>query len=255
MTSSGTYLWQPPASDIVMDAFQRIQIRGPELTTNGSAYMAEATRSLNTELSTWATRGVNLWAVQEGITISLVAPTGEIGQAVYTLPSNIAYILNVRYNIPQTGGGTIDRLMLPIGRDDYAAYPNKLTAGTPTVYWFQRLIPPQITIWQPDATGSPNTLTYDALRIVQDASIANGQTVDMPTRFMDALMAKLAWRLARKFWSDLVAMKKMSEEAALKMISDLKEEAEEAWQLAALDDQETADLQFAPDVSDYFRMM
>ena len=142
--------------------------------------------------------------------------------------------------------------MLPIGRDDYAAYPNKLQPGIPTVYWFQRLIPSQLTIWQPDQYGPPYTITYDALRQSQDMVLGAGQTPDAPPRFLDALSARLAWRLSRKFWSDLVRAGKMTETAAITMVKDLKMEAEEAWQLAALDDQEMAPLILSPDLSDYY---
>ena len=249
MTTSGTYAWSASNSDVVIEALNRAQIRASEITRN---HMAEATRSLNLSLQVMGTRGVNLWKVNEGIVINLVAPVGQVGTATYALPANLLQILNVRYNIPVTGGGTTDRIMLPIGRDDYAAYPNKAQAGTPTVYWFQRLIPPQITIWQPDQYGPPNTLTYDALIQAQDAYPTSGQTPDVPNRFLDWLSADMARRLFEKFWTDLVAGKKMTEQGALTWLDKLGTRAEEAWQLAALDDQETAPMILAPDLADYF---
>ena len=252
MTTSNSYNWTLSNADCVLEAFSRCQIRGPEITRS---HMSEATRSLNLVLqSEFATRGVNLWQVEEGVVIDLVAPVGQVGTATYVLPSYVLQVLNVRYNMPQENapGATIDRIMLPIGRDDYAAYPNKLQAGTPTVYWFQRLIPPQLTIWQPDQYGPPNTITYDALRQSQDAYPTLGQTPDAPQRFYEPLVASLAHRLGRKFWSDLVRAKKMTEQAALKMVDDLKAEALQAWQGAALDDQEMAPLVMTPDLSGYF---
>jgi hypothetical protein len=248
--SSGTYTWAPSGSDIVLEALQRCQIRGAEITRE---HIIEASRSVNLELQVWGTRGITLYQVVEGFVIPLVAPTGQIGQTTYVMPSNCLQVLNVRYNQPMTGGGTTDRILLPIGRDDYAAYPNKQQIGIPTVFWAQRVIPYQITIWQPDQFGPPYTLTCDYLRQSQDMVLGAGQTPDAPPRFLDALSARLAWRLARKFWSDLVRASKMTETAALEMVKDLKAEAEEAWQIAALDDQETAPLQIGVDLSDYFR--
>ena len=250
MATSGTYNWSLAGSDCVVEALSRCQIRGPEITRT---HMTEAMRSLNLLLQTeFLVRGVNLWQVEAGLTIPLAAPTGQIGQIVYPLPANLFQILNVRYSVPQTGGGTIDRIMLPIGRDDYAAYPSKSIAGTPTVYWMERLIPPQLTIWSPDQVGTPNFLTYDMMRISQDASPTMGQTPDVRTSMLDALCGRLAYRLFRKFWTDIVKAGKMGEQAALATMASLKEEAEEAWQIAALDDQEMAPLNVAPDLSQYY---
>lgn len=250
MSSSGTYNFSLGNADCLIEALSRCQIRGPEITTT---HMTEGVRSLNLILQTeFLVRGVNLWEVEAGLTIPLVAPVGTLGQTVYPLPANLFQILNVRYSMPQQNGGVIDRLMLPIGRDDYAAYPSKTIAGTPTVYWFERLIPPQLTIWSPDQVGPPNFLSYDMMRVSQDAAAGMGQTPDVRNSFLDALCASLAHRLCRKFWSDLVRTKKMSEQGALKMMGDLKGEAEQAWELAALDDQEMAPLNLQPDLTQYY---
>jgi len=153
--------------------------------------------------------------------------------------------------VPQTGGGTIDRIMLPIGRDDYAAYPTKTLAGTPTVYCSSGCSAADHHL-AAGAQRPANVITYDMLRMSQDAAVSMGQTPDAPNRFLDALCGKLAFRLGRKFWSDLVRAGKMTEQAALKMLGDLKEEAEEAWQIAALDDQEMAPLIMSLDLSSYY---
>ncbi len=260
MTSSGTWNWGLSNSDVLIEALSRCAIKPTEITRY---YAAEGMRSMNLELQVWGTRGVNLWAVQEGVVIDLAAPTGtppaQVGVAAYTLPANLLQILNVRYNQPYQASPpanpalTIDRIMLPIGREDYAAYPNKLQPGQPTVYWFQRLEPPVLTIWQPDATGAPNTITYDALIRIQDSLPINGQTPQVPARFLDALCGKVAARCFAKFWPDLVAQRRMTEQAALMRLEALKGDAEEAWQTAALDDQEMAPLILQADLAPYFR--
>jgi hypothetical protein len=45
------------------------------------------------------------------------------------------------------GSPSTDRLIFPISRSEYAAYPDKTTQGTPTVFWFDRLIAPTFTLW------------------------------------------------------------------------------------------------------------
>ena len=110
MTTSNSYNWTLSNADCVLEAFSRCQIRGPEITRS---HMSEATRSLNLVLqSEFATRGVNLWQVEEGVVIDLVAPVGQVGTATYVLPSYVLQVLNVRYNMPQQNvpGATIDLL-------------------------------------------------------------------------------------------------------------------------------------------------
>lgn len=61
-STSGTYSWNPPISEIVLDAYERCGKTGVELT---SQLIQSARRSLNFVLSSWTNFGPNLWQVEE----------------------------------------------------------------------------------------------------------------------------------------------------------------------------------------------
>lgn len=232
-TTSNTFLFAPPISDVFLEAFERCQIRGTALTRR---HMISAKRSINLELATWSNRGINLWKVTGPVTIPLV-----VGTPTYAVSINSEAILDVYYTTVD-GGGTgvdIDRIMLPISRTQYAMIPNKLQSGTPTVYWYDKLTTPQLTFWEPPATGSPtNVVKYYYLQRVQDAAPVNGQIADVPYRFVDTLCAGLARRLARKF--------------APQLYDTLKQEAAESWNETIMNDQENAPISIQPTIAGYF---
>ena len=80
MTSSGTYNFSVANSDGVLGAFERCQIRAPELRQE---HMASARREINMLQVEWANRQVNLWKV-ELLSIPLIDAT-----AAYTLPARV----------------------------------------------------------------------------------------------------------------------------------------------------------------------
>lgn len=85
MTTSGTDNFFLDNSDIVLEAFDRCQIRPTAITRQ---HMISATRSLNLCLQAMGNRGVNLWSV-DLLTIPLVQ-----GQATYILPSDTVSLLD-----------------------------------------------------------------------------------------------------------------------------------------------------------------
>ena len=86
MTTSGTYNAFLNNGDLVLEAFDRCEIRGPDITRQR---LISARRSLNLELQTWANRGVNLWKV-----VLLTVPLVQ-GVATYTLPATTISMLDV----------------------------------------------------------------------------------------------------------------------------------------------------------------
>ncbi len=64
MATSGTYAFDPSLVDIVLDAFDRIQIRPAAITID---HMASARRSLNQIFVRWGNRGINLWLIDEQV--------------------------------------------------------------------------------------------------------------------------------------------------------------------------------------------
>jgi hypothetical protein len=157
--------------------------------------------------------------------------TGNSSTTVMVLDS---YVTTV------SGGSNIDRIILPVSRTEYASYPNKTQQGFPTIYWFDRLISPTVTIWPvPNTTTGPSTLSFYYVTQVQDSNFTGGQTVDVPYRWLDAFANGLAYRLARIWNPPLVQM--------------LKPEADEAYAIAAQQDTEYVSMYVSPQVSGYWR--
>jgi hypothetical protein len=229
MTTSGTYAYDPSLGELVLYAFNVAQLRSPALT---QAHFASARTATNLMLASWANKGVNLWKV-DLVTVPLIA-----GQASYTVdPSTVvildAYVTLVEGNMP------IDRPILPISRTEYSSYPNKTMEGSPTVFWFDRLLAPTVTIWPVPNGTTATSMSYYRMRQIQDANLPGGQTVDIPYLWLEAFADGLAFRLA-KMWMPAAA-------PALKMVAD------ESYTVAAEQNIEVAQVYFSPQIGGYFR--
>jgi len=230
MTTSGTYTFNPSLGELTLYAYNLIGVRNTAVLQE---HMEAARMATNMLLSRWANQGVNLWAV-DLITTPLVT-----GQATYSVDANTVVILDAYVTNDQTGEN-IDRIILPISRTEYASYPNKEQQGFPTVFWFDRLLSPTVTLWPvPNVNNGPSTLKYYRVRQLQDANLQNGQNVEIPYLWMEAFAYGLAHRLATIWSPDKVAL--------------LKPMADEAYVIAADQNIETAQQYFSPMVSGYYR--
>ena len=228
MTTSGTYNFNPSLGELTLYAYNLIGIRNTAVLQE---HMTAARMASNLLLANWANRGVNLWAV-DLITVPLVQ-----GQATYSVQGNTvvmldAYIETVKDNV------ATDRIILPVSRTEYASYPNKEQQGFPTVFWFDRLISPEVTLW-PVPDGSQTYLKYYRVRQIQDSNLTSGQTVEIPYLWLDAFASGLAARLAM-IWNP-------------QMIQVLKPIADESYQIAADQNVEVAQQYISPMTSGYFR--
>jgi len=225
--TSGTYNFAPSLGEVVLNAFSRIGVRRTEIL---QTHLDDARMEANLLLAKISNQQPNLWTVdQQALPLLQGAPT-------YTVPAETVMILDVflRYGNPST-----DRSMYPISRTEYSTYPNKATQAFPTVYWFDRLVSPTITLWPtPDGNG-PYTLYYYRVRQVQDAEYENGQNIEIPYLWMDAFTAGLAHRLARIY--------------APQMEGQRKSDSDEAWAVAATQNTENVGINIAPGLSSYFR--
>jgi hypothetical protein len=189
---------------------------------------------MNMMLSMWANRGVNLWKV-DLVTVPLVE-----GHATYTVQPRTIMVLDAYVSTEDGGGNMTDRIISPISRSEWATYPNKTMQGFPTVFWFDRLIDPTITIWPvPDGSGSPVSLSYYRVTQIEDASLPGGETLDIPYRWLDAFASGLGYYLAR-LW-------------APERKADMKVDAEEAYLIAAAQDVENTQFYISPMIGGYFR--
>lgn len=226
---SGSYNFSPSGGEIVIAAFQRIQVRPTELQ---QSHLQQATMELNLLQAKFAGQQPNLWSVD------LQAFPLIQGQAQYSLPAETVMVTDA-YIRTGSGQSTIDRMIFPISRTEYAAISNKEAQAVPNQFWFDRLISPTITFYQvPDGNG-PYTCYYYRVRLLQDAVLPNGLNVEVPALWMDAIVAGLAHRLARVYAPQLEQVRKM--------------DADEAWLLAAGQDTENVSLYVIPGVAGYFR--
>ena len=239
MATSDTYSFNPGLGELTIYAYNLIGVRGTALLQE---HMEAARMASNMLCSRWSNMGVNLWAV-DLVTTPLVTD-----QATYSVDANTVMILDA-YVQNDDSGANIDRIIMPVSRTEYASYPNKEQQGFPTVYWFDRLISssrstgsagPSITLWPvPNTDNGPQSLKYYRVRQIQDSALSNGQTVEIPYLWLEAFAYGLAMRLAQ-IWNP----------AAVAMIKPM---ADEAYQIAASQNIETAQQYISPMISGYFR--
>jgi hypothetical protein len=221
MTTSGTATFNLDLSDIVEEAFERC---GAELRSGYD--FRTARRSLNLLFQDWANRGVNLWTLEQG-TIPLVA-----GTATYALPVDTVDLLD---HVIRTGSGTTqaDITISRISSSTYASIPTKTSTGRPIQVWIKRLESPEITVWPVPDNSQPYTFVYWRLRRMQDAGSATN-TMDVPFRFLPALVCGLAYYLSMKIPDAMARMEV------------LKAQYDEAWNTASEEDREKAPVRFVP---------
>ena len=132
-------------------------------------------------------------------------------------------MLDVWISIPNGDGTTTDRIITPYSRTEYAGTPNKSQQGSPTVYWYDRLIDSSFTLW-PVPDGSVPTLNYYRFTQIQDAVTNNATNPQIPYLSLDAWVACLAHRLARIYAQDLEAQREADATKALNvMFSQINE--------------------------------
>lgn len=226
MSTSGTASWTPEMVEVIEEAFERV---GVEVRTGYQ--FRTARRSLNLLFQEWANKGLNLWTVEQG-EIPLTVGTVE-----YPLPADTVDL--IEHVVRQNEGSQSQQVDLQISRiamPTYATIPNKLTTGRPIQIYVDRLAPtPVVKIW-PTANVLGYTLVYWRLRRIQDAGAAGSNTMDIPFRFMPALIAGLAYYLALKTPD------------AVDRIAPLKQIYDEAYDLAAQEDRDRAPIRFIPKI-------
>ena len=244
MTVVATATFNLDLSEIVEEAFERC---GSELRTGYD--LRTARRSLNLLFADWANRGINMWTIEQG-EIPLVQ-----GVNTYDLPVDTIDLLEqvIRTN-PGVQNTQADLTISRISVSTYATIPNKLQQARPIQVWINRqsgatyagtttttppagVDAPKIVVWPtPDqgSVGDPYyTFVHWRLRRILDAG--NGvNTEDIPFRFLPCLIAGLSYYMALKI------------PGADARLPILKQQYDEAWQLAADEDREKAPIRFVP---------
>jgi hypothetical protein len=223
MATSGTSSFNLDLTEIVEEAFERV---GSEMRTGYD--LRTARRSMNLMFADWANRGLNMFTYEQG-SIPLVA-----GTATYNLPEDTVDLLE---HVIRTGAGSAstqaDLTITRISVSTYATIPNKLQQARPIQVWIERLNTPRFTVWPVPDNTQPYTFVYWRLRRIQDAG--NGvNTMDMPFRFLPCMVAGLAYYLALKV------------PGGTERLGILKQQYDEAWDLASSEDREKAAVRFVP---------
>jgi hypothetical protein len=215
-------------ASISVAAYSRIGIRRSSLLAE---HMADAYTESNLMLSKFANLPVNLWTV-ELVSVPLIA-----GTATYNVDPSTLNILDAYISF--NGAPLSNRLIFPISRTEFASYSNPTAQGTPSVFWYDKLINPTITLWLvPDAT-STYTLNYYRTRQIQDSNLTGGQSPEVPFRWLDCMVAELSHRLARIWKPELEAARKT--------------DAEDAWRIASTEDVEDVGMTILPMLDSYSR--
>lgn len=224
MAVSGTTTFNLDLTELVEEAFERT---GSELRSGYD--LKTARRSLNLLFADWANRGVNMWTFEQG-SISLVP-----GQATYDLPSDTVDLLE---HVIRTGAGNAstqaDLTITRISVSTYATIPNKLQQARPIQVWIERRQEtPRITVWPVPDSSQTYTFVYWRMRRIDDAG-SGVNTMDVPFRFIPCMVAGLAYYLSLKVPN------------GLQRTEMLKQQYDEAWQLASDEDREKASIRLVP---------
>lgn len=225
MAVSGTTDFNLDIPEIVEESYERAGLR------LSSGYdMKTARRSLNLMMTDWNNRGINLWTVEQREQ-ALTA-----GVKTYTLGTDIIDLIEHVIRFPNTSGSITNQTDFQITRTSvstYATRTSKETRSRPTeIYIDRQRDAPEITLWPvPDDTGF--TLVYWMLRRLNDVG-AYSNDMDVPFRFLEPLVAGLAYN---------IALKRPEVADRVTMLQGLYEQA---FHRAATEDREKADLRLVP---------
>ena len=224
MSTSGTTAFNPDVNEYIEEAFERC---GAELRSGYD--FRTARRSLNLMFADWANRGINMWTIEQG------TQTLTQGTATYTLPADTVDLIE---HVIRTGAGNestqADLQITRISVSTYASIPNKLQQARPIQVWINRQQPaPQFTVWPIPDGSQTYQFVYWRLRRIEDAG-SGSNTEDIPFRFINALTAGLAYYLSMKI------------PGAMERMPMLKQQYDEAWDLASTEDREKAAVRFVP---------
>ena len=225
MATSGTATFNLDLNEYVEEAFERC---GAELRTGYD--LRTARRSLNLLFADWSNRGINMWTIEQGSQV--LTP----GTNTYTLPADTVDLIE---HVIRTGAGNVstqtDLTITRISVSTYSSIPNKLQQARPIqVYINRQAAAPQFTVWPTPDNSQTYTFVYWRLRRIQDAGAGGTYTQDIPFRFLNALVAGLAYYLSMKI------------PGAIERMQTLKQQYDEAWELASTEDREKAAIRLTP---------
>ena len=227
MTTSGTTAFAPSIADLALNAWSRIQIKPSAITQD---HMFQLRMEGNLLQGEWSNQGITLW------TVDLQTQALTQGTASYSVPSSTVMILDAYISV---NSPALNRFITPFSRTDYASLSYPTQQGSPTSFWFDRLLSPTITLWPVPDGNATYTLNYYRYGQIQDATFAGGLQPQIPYLAEDAFAAGLAHRLSRHFAPSLEQIRKA--------------DAVEAFETFSRQYNENVPMYITPAISDYYR--
>lgn len=247
MAISGTYTFNPDISEIVEEAYERA---GLELRSGYD--LRTARRSLNFLMLEWQNRGINLWTITEETLLNTEETPGttlELGVATYDIAVGTIGLLDVILRInPGNTTTQSDYHLMRISEPTYANIPSKLSRARPLQYLFNRkeILDVEannddqkstITLWPVPDKSDEYTIVYWRVKRISDTGNLASNTMQVPDRFLPALVAGLAYQIATK------------RPEALQRVPLLKQQYDEIFMEAADEDRVKTSARFVPRIS------
>ena len=211
-TTSGTVTFDKTfaVDEIIAEAYERI---GSQVT---SGYQLKTARSsLNVMFQEWGNRGLHYWEVGES-NIDLIE-----GQAEYTFYSatgdgtssttaggttgtstyGLADVLEATLRSDRGDTDQAASALTKTVRATFSSLANKLSKGTPSRYFVQRLVDKTtVTLYPtPDSSNASKEIHIFFVKRIQDADSTYTDATDVPYRFVPCMASGLAFYLAQKF--------------------------------------------------------
>ena len=211
-TTSGTVTFDKPfaVDEIIAEAYERI---GSQVT---SGYQLKtARRSLNVMFQEWGNRGLHYWEVGD-TNIDLIEGQAEYtfyratgdgrssttaGGTTGTSTYGLADVLEVSIRSDRGDTDQADSALTKTDRATFSSLANKLSKGTPSRYFVQRLVDKTtVTLYPtPDSSNASKEIHIFFVKRIQDADSTYTDATDVPYRFVPCMASGLAFYLSQKF--------------------------------------------------------
>ena len=196
--------------EIIAEAYERI---GSQVT---SGYQLKtARRSLNVMFQEWGNRGLHYWEVGD-TNIDLIEGQAEYtfyratgdgtssttaGGTTGTSTYGLADVLEATLRSDRGDTDQADSALTKTDRATFSSLANKLSKGTPSRYFVQRLVDKTtVTLYPtPDSSNASKEVHIFFVKRIQDADSTYTDATDVPYRFVPCMASGLAFYLAQKF--------------------------------------------------------
>jgi len=211
-TTSGTVTFDKTfaVDEIIEEAYERIglqSVSGGQLST--------ARRSLNIMFQEWGNRGLHYWEVGD-TNIDLIEGQAEYtfyratgdgtssttaGGTTGTSTYGLADVLEATLRSDRGDTDQADSTLTKTDRSTFSSLANKLSKGTPSRYFVQRLVDKTtVTLYPtPDSSNASKEIHIFFVKRIQDADSTYTDATDVPYRFVPCMASGLAFYLAQKF--------------------------------------------------------